>query len=263
MNKTRKDLNSMSHSTPPSRHPLPDPSSKPGFVRRGFDAIASRYDLLNDLMTAGLHRRWKREAIRRLDPREGMKILDLCAGTGDLARLAHARMNRIGLAVALDFSPGMMTAGRKRSGASGLDENDKIAWTGGDACRLPFPDGTFDGAVVGFGLRNVASIEAALLETFRVLRPGGRFVSLDTAGPEWRGWMPLYKFHMDYVVPFLGKMFGGSREMYAYLASSSAAFQSPGELCALFEKCGFIETGYAYRPRFVGGAALVWGRRPG
>ncbi|MFB3787304.1 MAG: ubiquinone/menaquinone biosynthesis methyltransferase [bacterium] len=252
----------MSHSTPSSRHPLPDASAKSGFVRRGFDAIASRYDLLNDLMTAGLHRLWKREAIRRLEPREGMKILDLCAGTGDLAMLAHARLRRTGLVVALDFSPKMMAAGRERCGSNKPDGDDRLAWTGGDACRLPFPDETFDGVVVGFGLRNVVSIETALRETFRVLRPGGRFVSLDTAGPEWKGWRPLYKFHMDYMVPFLGRIFGGSREMYAYLASSAAAFQSPGQLLVLFETCGFAETGYAFRPRGIGGAALVWGQRP-
>lgn len=253
----------MSHSTPPSRHPLPDASIKMDFVRQGFDAIASRYDLLNDLMTAGLHRLWKREAIRRLDLREGMKILDLCAGTGDLARLAHARLRRTGLVVALDFSPKMMAAGRQRSASANPGDNDGLAWTGGDACRLPFPDETFDGAVVGFGLRNVVSIETTLKETFRVLRPGGRFVSLDTAGPEWKGWRPLYKFHMNYMVPFLGRIFGGSREMYAYLASSAAAFQSPGQLRALLETCGFEDTGFSYRPRGIGGAALVWGRRPG
>ncbi|HOJ61144.1 MAG TPA: ubiquinone/menaquinone biosynthesis methyltransferase [bacterium] len=253
----------MSHSTSPSRHPLPDASRKMDFVRQGFDAIASRYDLLNDLMTVGLHRLWKREAIRRLDLREGMKVLDLCAGTGDLARLAHARMRHRGLVTALDFSPNMMAAGRERGGTCMPDGNDRIVWTSGDACRLPFADETFDRVVVGFGLRNVVSIETALRETFRVLRPGGMLVSLDTAGPEWKGWRPLYMFHMEHVVPFLGRLFGGSREMYAYLASSSAAFPSPGELCTLFETCGFVDTGYGFRPRFIGGAALVWGRRPG
>ncbi|MEW6233923.1 MAG: ubiquinone/menaquinone biosynthesis methyltransferase [Candidatus Omnitrophota bacterium] len=240
---------------PPDFH-LPDVESKPGFVRRGFDSIALQYDLLNDVMTMGLHRRWKRETVRRLAIRPGMRILDLCAGTGDLAYRAAIRNGGQGLTAALDFSWKMMSVGKSRN-----PNADSVVWIGGDAENLPFLDASFDGAASGFGLRNVKSVETALRELHRILKPGALFVSLDTAGTEWPILAPFHQFHMKRIVPFLGEWFAHSRSMYSYLTASAEAFHPPQELQSLLDRCGFRDTGYAYRPRFLGGAALVWGRR--
>lgn len=244
----------------PDRFFLPDPVSKPDYVRRGFDTIAGKYDLLNDWMTVGLHRRWKREAVRRLGLQPGMRVLDFCAGTGDLALRSIPFIQTEGHVTALDFSQNMMAAGRQRTESIRFEES--LSWICGDATRMPFPDACFDGAMVGFGLRNVVSIESVLREVIRVLRPGGRFVNLDTAESEWRIAQPFYKFHMKWMVPLLGRWLAGSEEMYAYLTSSAAAFETPDGLSRLLQQAGFIETGFAYRPRIVGGAALVWGQKP-
>lgn len=240
---------------------LPPPSAKPEFVRRGFDSIASNYDRLNDLMTFGLHRGWKREAIRRLALRPGMNVLDVCAGTGDLSFRALEATGQTGHVSALDFSFEMMRKGKDRAARSNRDTTASLSWLCADANRLPFADRTFDGAVVGFGLRNLVAIEPVLREVYRVLKPGRWFINLDTAPAEWKCLMPLYRLHMNIVVPLLGRWFAGSKEMYSYLAASSAAFQPPDELRERFEHCGFVETGFAYCPRFIGGAALVWGKR--
>lgn len=245
---------------PFEQNPTITPETKPVFVRRGFDSIAARYDLLNDLMTGGLHRRWKREAIQRLFLRPGMRVLDFCSGTGDLAMRAAAEIHPGGQVIALDFSPGMMAEGRKRTQV--LESTQTLSWIGGDASRMPFLNDSFDGAIVGFGLRNVASIEIVLQDVFRVLRPGAWFVTLDTAEAEWRVILPLFRFYMNWIVPFLGKLFAGSKGMYAYLSSSAAAFQKPDELARMLQQSGFSETGYAFRPRILGGAALVWGKKP-
>ncbi len=242
--------------------PLPDRESKADYIRRGFDSIAKRYDLLNDLMTAGLHRRWKREAATRLSlPPDGL-VLDLCAGTGDLAFRAVRTLSGRGHAVALDFSREMMRVGQQRASSRDQERASCVSWLCGDAGKLPFADRTFDGAMVGFGLRNVTSIEKTLDEVIRVIKPGGTFVSLDTAGSEIKAFAPLYAFQMNWIVPVLGKWLAGSKEMYSYLTVSAAAFSTPHELCQSFERAGFDETGFTFRPRLIGGAALVWGKRP-
>ncbi|RJP25797.1 MAG: ubiquinone/menaquinone biosynthesis methyltransferase [Candidatus Omnitrophota bacterium] len=237
----------------------PERDSKADYVRKGFDAIAAHYDRLNDVMTIGLHRRWKREAIRRLRLQPGGKVLDLCSGTGDLAFLAARACTERGMAAALDFSPNMMAAGMRRKA---LSNSGNVVRIRGDASILPFSDNRFDGVVVGFGLRNVVAIEDVIKEVRRVLKPGGLFVNLDTAGCEWKIFQPLYRLYMSAIVPLVGKYLAGSEEMYSYLSASAKAFHSPAELCALFQQCGFIQTGYAFRPRILGGAALVWGTKP-
>lgn len=229
-------------------------SGKAQFVQQGFDAIAPHYDILNDIMTFGLHRSWKRSAARLLRCQPGARILDLCSGTGDLARTA-SRMAPESRIAAMDFSLGMMAHGRARTQGLAVD------WSGADATNLPFLDESFDGAMVGFGLRNVASIEATLREAYRVLKPGARLVNLDTAGAEIAFLDPLLRLHMNIMVPLLGTLLAGSHSMYKYLATSAAGFETPQQLKDLFEECGFVNVGYRYCPRGVGGAALVWGER--
>lgn len=227
-------------------------------MREGFDSIAARYDVLNDIMTMGLHRRWKREAVARLDLQPKMRVLDLCAGTGDLSRLATPHVGKEGVVSAVDFSMNMMQFGQNRN--SSIEH--KIAWICADAECLPFESNCFDGAMSGFGLRNVTSIENTLHEIKRVLKPNALFISLDTAHTEWKFMMPFYRFYMQRIVPFMGWSLAGSRQMYKYLSDSSEIFHPPYELQSLFATTGFRETGFEYRPRFIGGAALVWGRCP-
>lgn len=246
---------SMKNPTPPPS--LPPAPEKAQFVQQGFNQIAQCYDRLNDCMTAGLHRGWKREAVRRLHCGPDAVILDLCTGTGDIAGYAAEQLHESGGVAALDFAMEMMKAGRSREHSS-----PKVQWVCGDALTLPFGASTFDGATVGFGLRNVTDLPCALREVWRVLKPGAWLVNLDTAASPWRILLPFYRFHMNQVVPRLGRWLAGSPEMYSYLAHSAAAFDAPRHLENRFAEAGFIATGHAYRPPGLGGAALVWGQKP-
>ena len=237
-----------------------DSSSKPVFVRNGFNAIASRYDLLNDLMTFGMHRQWKSSVIQKLSLHDDMRILDLCAGTGDLTFQA-VRHNPSISVYALDFSSEMMAKGLERENHLPDKKRTSIHWISGDAMHLPFQDASFDGAMVGFGLRNVADISQTLDEIKRVLKPGSMFVSLDTAIP-LPLFRPFYYAYMNFWVPLLGHFLVNSKTMYGYLTSSSYNFLQPGLLAQKLLEHGFQETGYAIRPRWVGGAAIVWGKKP-
>lgn len=236
---------------------LPDVNDKPKFVQHGFNEIASRYDLLNDIMTGGLHRGWKNQAVKKAQIPQNGTVLDLCAGTGDLSFRAMPFASKV---VALDFSQEMMASGKNRT--NNIQANT-IQWIGGDATKLPLLNQSFDAALVGFGLRNVASLEQTLAEVLRVLKPGGRFVNLDTANTEWKIFAPFYRLYMSRIVPVMGKLLTGSDSMYQYLSDSAEAFYEPHELQQHFDQAGFINTGYRYCPRLIGGAALVWGEKPG
>ncbi|MBD3265174.1 ubiquinone/menaquinone biosynthesis methyltransferase [bacterium] len=232
------------------------PNNKPAYVRHGFASIADRYDLLNDLMTLGMHRGWKRETIRRLDLSGEMCILDLCAGTGDLA-FQIVKCQPKTFVVAVDFSREMMQRGKEKSRMANL-----IAWLEGDALTLPFPDQTFHGITVGFGLRNLSDLDAGLQEILRVLKPRGKLVSLDTAQAEYNIFQPFWRMYMHGWIPLLGKWMADSKEMYTYLTSSSEAFFQPRPLCDKMKQAGFSHTGYTYKPKGIGGAAIVWGQKP-
>ncbi|MGH2625941.1 MAG: ubiquinone/menaquinone biosynthesis methyltransferase, partial [Anaerolineales bacterium] len=193
------------------------------YVRRMFDRIAGRYDLLNRVMTFGLDVRWRRAAVGMLDLGGAACVLDLGTGTGDLAQevLRTAPDARV---VAGDFSSGMMAVGRRRPGADG------ISWVVCDALRLPFSSARFDAVVSGFLLRNVGDLDRAIREQLRVLRPGGRAVSLDTCPPSPGPWRPVLDFHLHNVIPWLGRLLAGESEAYNYLPQSTAGFLTPEAL---------------------------------
>lgn len=239
---------------------VPDPTRKREYVQTGFNRIAVHYNRLNDVMTAGMHRRWKDEAVRMLGCRPGQRILDVCSGTGDLALRAQRAVGTSGQVIAFDFSWQMMQCGRDDLGKNHPEA--ALHWMCGDAEHLPFADQSFDGALVGFGLRNLVSMETGLREIGRVLKPGARLVNLDTAPAEWTMLQPMYSLYMNQIVPRIGAWITGAGDMYTYLASSAAAFDPPQELQQRFGECGYVNTGFAFRPRVVGGAALVWGERP-
>ena len=210
-------------------------------VRRMFDRIAPVYDAMNRVMTAGLDRRWRAATVREA-VRPGDRVLDACCGTGDLAVAAEAA--GAGAVVGLDFSERMLERARRK--APGLE------WVRGDVLALPFEDGSFDAAVVGFGIRNVEDLDAALRELRRVLRTGGRLGVLEITRP--RGPLaPFYRVWFDRVVPLLGRLLPGG-EAYTYLPASVRRFPGPEELAELLEACGF--RGVRFR-LFAGGIVAL------
>jgi len=209
-------------------------------VRAMFDRIAPVYDAMNRTMTAGLDRRWRRIAAESV-VRPGDLVLDACCGTGDLA-IADVRAG--GRVTGLDFSERMLDRARRKA--------PELDWVTGDVLALPFPDGSFDAATVGFGIRNVDDLERALAELRRVLRGGGRLGILEITRP--RGLLaPFYRLWFDAVVPLLGKLLPGG-SAYTYLPASVRRFPGPEELSALIAAAGF--GGVAYR-RFAGGIVAL------
>ena len=219
---------------------------EPESVRGMFDRIAPVYDVMNHVMTAGLDRRWRKLAVKEV-VWPGDRVLDACCGTGDLAVEAERRGGRV---VGLDFSEKMLERARTKSGA--------IEWVQGDALALPFGDGEFDAATVGFGVRNLADLEGGLRELARVLKPGGKVAVLEITRP--RGILrPFFRLWFDVLVPLLGRVLPGG-EAYTYLPASVRRFPGPDDLSALFEISGFEDVRY----RLLGGGivALHVGTKP-
>jgi len=211
-----------------------------------FDRIAPVYDLMNRVMTAGLDQRWRRATVAAV-VRPGDRVLDACCGTGDLAVAASkAGASEV---VGLDFSPRMLERARAKQRT--------VAWIEGDVTAMPFEDGRFDSATVGFGARNVPDLTAGLVELRRVLKPGGRLGILEITTPT--GILaPFYRLWFDRIVPLLGKALKGG-SAYTYLPASVRRFPPPAELAALLEQAGFEQV--AYRT-FAGGiVALHTGTR--
>jgi demethylmenaquinone methyltransferase/2-methoxy-6-polyprenyl-1,4-benzoquinol methylase len=217
-----------------------------------FAGIAGRYDLMNRLMTFGRDGAWRREVVRRAEMKPGARLLDLGAGTGELARLARRYIPGVRV-IAADFTAEMIRAGRKRRGGEG------IAWVAADALHLPFAGTSCDGVVSGYLLRNVSDLSRVLAEERRVLRPGGRAVSLDTTPPPRSAWRPLVQFHLRTLIPLLGRLITGSSVAYRYLPDSTEAFLGAEEVAGCMEQAGFREVGF--QRRWVGTMAIHWGRR--
>jgi len=223
------------------------------YVRHMFGRIAPRYDLLNRLMTFGQDRRWRRQAVRQLDLMSAPRVLDLGAGTGDLAFEVLKRQPEARL-VALDFTPEMMDLGRRRP------QGSRVHWVVGDAARLPFAAAAFDGIVSGFLLRNVPDIDRVLAEERRVARPGARVGSLDTTSPP-RTWIrPLLSFHLHTVIPWLGRGLARDPEAYNYLPQSTERFLEAEALAERMTSAGFRHVGFARR--MFNTVAIHWGSLP-
>ena len=206
-----------------------------------FDRIAPVYDLMNRVMTAGLDRRWRQATIEQV-VRPGDRVLDACCGTGDLA--IAARRGGAAIVVGLDFAERMLERARRKEPA--------IEWVRGDVLALPFDDGSFDAATVGFGVRNVDDLEAGLQELRRVLRPGGRLGILEITTP--RGVLaPFYRLWFDRVIPLLGRVLPGG-DAYTYLPASVRRFPAPEDLAGLLRRCGFA--GVRFRV-FAGGIVAL------
>ncbi len=232
-------------------------AEKPLLVRRVFESVADRYDLMNDLMSGGIHRLWKAELIDRLAPRPGQLLLDVAGGTGDIAQRFLDRAGTTARVVVCDITVGMLQHGRDRA----IDQGrlSGIDWVCGDAERLPFADASFDAYAIAFGLRNVTHIAAALAEARRVLRPGGRFLCLEFSRVE----MPLlrraYDLYSFAVLPRLGQVVAGDREAYQYLVESIRRFPPQQELATMMEAAGLEQV--SFRNLSGGIAALHSGWR--
>lgn len=230
---------------------LPGSQNRAEYVQDVFERIAPRYDLMNRLMTAGQDVRWRQAVIRRAAPHPTDRLLDLGAGTGDLAREALKQCPSCRV-TASDFTLGMMRVGQRRPSAPG-------AWAAADALHLPFPDACFDVLVSGYLLRNVSDLQRALAEQYRVLKPGGRWVSLDTTRPQPSLLRPLIRFHMHRVIPLAGSLLTGQRDAYTYLPDSTEAFLRAEDLAARLGEAGFTRVGF--ERRMFGTMAIHWGEK--
>ena len=211
-------------------------------VGRVFSSVARNYDLMNDLMSFGVHRVWKRYFVATSGVKRGDRVLDLAGGTGDIAALLRERVGEAGGVVLGDINAEMLQVGRDRmldrGVATGLD------YVRLDAESLPFPDAHFDLVTIAFGLRNVTDKQKALAEMHRVLRVGGRALVLEFSQvqPEW--FRPVYDFHSFKVLPRLGRLFAGDADSYQYLAESIRRHPPQEALKAMMEQAGFVRCGY-------------------
>jgi demethylmenaquinone methyltransferase/2-methoxy-6-polyprenyl-1,4-benzoquinol methylase len=206
---------------------------KAGRVAGVFDSVAGRYDLMNDVMSAGLHRVWKAFTVRQANVQSGMKVLDIAGGTGDLARAFARRVGAKGEVWLTDINGSMLAEGRDRLLDAGLD----LPIAQCDAEALPFAKGHFDRVAVAFGLRNMTHKEAALTEMTRVLRPGGRLLVLEFSRI-WAPLAPLYDAYSFNVLPWLGSKLAGDSESYRYLAESIRMHPPQQELAQMMERAG-------------------------
>jgi demethylmenaquinone methyltransferase / 2-methoxy-6-polyprenyl-1,4-benzoquinol methylase len=219
---------------------VPEDEKAP-LVRALFESVASRYDLMNDLMSAGIHRWWKSEMVAWLKPRPGQRLLDVAGGTGDIALRALPHLlprgeASEGGAIVCDASDAMLAIGRARALDQGILRG--IEWVSADAERLPVADRSVDLYTIGFGLRNVTRIDVALAEARRVLKPGGRFLCLEFTPEITPLLQPLYDLYSFQFVPLLGQIVAGDRDAYIYLVESIRRFPRQSELAEIITRTG-------------------------
>jgi demethylmenaquinone methyltransferase / 2-methoxy-6-polyprenyl-1,4-benzoquinol methylase len=202
-----------------------------------FDRIAARYDAMNTVMTAGLHHRWRERAADRAELGPGDSALDVCCGTGDLALELARRVAPGGRVIGCDFSEPMLDLAREKASGEGAG-GVRFEWA--DALRLPYDAERFDAVTVGFGVRNLADLDAGLGEMTRVLRPGGRLVILEITQPRRPPLSTFYSLWFDRVVPLLGKL-AGDTDAYTYLPESVRSFPDPGGLAARMDAAGLSQ----------------------
>src|ERR1700742_1959521 len=222
--------------------PLDD---KQTLVNDVFHSVAKRYDLMNDLMSAGLHRVWKDLMINALNPPRGetsFALLDVAGGTGDIAFRAAKTSGAGFRATVCDINADMLRVGQERAAKQHLD--DRVSFVEGNAERLSFPDRAFDGYTIAFGIRNVPRIDLALSEAYRVLRPGSRFLCLEFSTVDMPGLDRLYDLFSFKVIPQLGRTVTGDAESYQYLVESIRQFPKPGAFAEMIRHAGFSRVGW-------------------
>lgn len=233
-----------------------DPAEKPKLVRGVFDRVAKNYDLMNDLMSGGVHRLWKDAVAARLNPQPGEVIVDCAGGTGDMARrfskMARAAQERRGgpdaKVFVVDYNAEMIAAGREKG------SEPEMTWTVGDAQRLPLPENFADAYVISFGIRNVTDIDAALRDARRVLKPGGRFLCLEFSRPTTEALQKAYDAYSFKVIPQVGEWVAKDRDAYQYLVESIRRFPDQRTFAGMMETAGF---GRVTVTNFIGGVAAL------
>ena len=232
-----------------------DADARQGLVNDVFAKVAERYDLMNDMMSVGLHRLWKDDLVAMLSPPRSaapFQLLDVAGGTGDVAMRAVRAGGSGTSAVICDISPQMLAVGRRRVEGAGLA--DRITLVEGNAETLPFPSRSFDAYTIAFGIRNVTHIDAALAEAYRVLRPGGRFLCLEFSHVDVPMLDRLYDFHSFEVIPRLGQLAAGDAEPYRYLVESIRRFPKQNQFAEMIIKAGFARVQFR---NLTGGIAAV------
>ena len=228
---------------------LVSPEEKTRRVGGVFSSVARRYDVMNDLMSGGMHRLWKDRFVHRVKPRPGETILDMAGGTGDIAFKMAKRGAQVTVA---DINPDMLGVGEERARVRGIEG---LVWAVENAETLSFADLTFDAYTIAFGIRNVTDIPAALREAHRVLRRGGRFFVLEFSTSEWPGFGEAYALYADKVIPKVGKAVAGDEESYRYLVESIRRFPKPDAFRAMIADAGFAN---AKVEPMLGGLVCIW-----
>lgn len=224
---------------------------KAGMVQGVFTNVASRYDVMNDVMSVGIHRLWKDAMMDWLAPRDGQRLLDVAGGTGDIA-FRFLKRAPGATATVCDLTEPMLIEGQARAEAGAMA--DKLDWVVGDAMALPFEANTFDTYTISFGIRNVTRIEDALSEAFRVLRPGGRLMVLEFSQLPNAGMQQLYDLYSFNVIPRMGQLIANDRDSYQYLVESIRKFPDQERFAGMIRDAGFEQV--AYRNLSMGIAAL-------
>jgi demethylmenaquinone methyltransferase/2-methoxy-6-polyprenyl-1,4-benzoquinol methylase len=213
---------------------LVSPEEKTRRVGQVFSSVARRYDVMNDLMSGGLHRLWKDRFVARVKPRAGEEVLDMAGGTGDVAFRMAQRGARVTVA---DINADMLEVGRQRAKRRRLEG---LAWKVENAEQLTFADATFDAYTIVFGIRNVTDIPAALREAHRVLKRGGRFFCMEFSSSDWPGFSNLYNAYASNIIPKVGKVVTNDEESYRYLVESIRRFPKPNAFKSMIAHTGFV-----------------------
>ncbi|GFQ03002.1 2-methoxy-6-polyprenyl-1 4-benzoquinol methylase mitochondrial [Phtheirospermum japonicum] len=243
---------------------------KSQLVGNVFTSVASSYDIMNDVMSGGLHRLWKERLVSKLNPFPGMKHLDVAGGTGDVAFRILDSINSVGRRAmrdihddnvldetqifVCDINPNMLNVGKKRAQERGFGNDKSLVWVEGDAEALKFEDNSMDGYTIAFGIRNVTHIEKALAEAHRVLKRGGRFLCLELSHVELPIFKDLYDYYSFSVIPALGELVAGDRESYQYLVESIRRFPSQEKFASMIAEAGFEKVEYE---NLVGGVVAI------
>lgn len=232
---------------------------KATYVKETFNSIARHYDLMNSLMSLGMDKRWRRYAVKRVGAKPGMHILDVCCGTGQLSLELGNVVGSEGNVTGLDFSQNMLEVAKYSLIQSSNPSN--IRFIQGNAMELPFPNDSFDGATVGWGLRNLPDLRQGIREMVRTVKPGAKVVSLDMAKPSFPVFKQAYWVYFEKLVPLMGKIWAKKASAYQYLHDSAREFPAQDELVRIFTECGLIDSHF---DNLAGGVvAIVTGTKPG
>jgi demethylmenaquinone methyltransferase/2-methoxy-6-polyprenyl-1,4-benzoquinol methylase len=222
------------------------------YVCRHFNSVADNYDLMNTILSFGIHYAWKRAAVRSLDLKPGDKVLDVCGGTGDLAILASRRVGETGEVILYDINRDMILAGKTQDNHVAVRK--RIRYIQGDIEAMSFPDNSVDAVMVGFGIRNVTHMEKGFTELHRVLKPGGRLMCLEFSKPVCPVFRWIYDVYSFFIMPWLGQLIAGSRSAYIHLPETIRLFPLPDELAEMLETIGFTDISFT---RLTNGIAVI------